>query len=489
MRRRHDDSGSALLMVLGAMTVLMIIVSVAASAAMQTAAFSRHSSDWNQALAAAEAGVDDYLARLNRDDGYWRTTDCTNVAVRRPNAGVCGWGSSTTPGWVNVPLSPRAQFHYDVVTTSTATNGTITLTSTGQVGAVKRTVQTILRRGGFGEFLYYTVYETTDPANESVYSNTTTAQAKCAHYAWEPDNPPASKPRDQSYCSNIQFVTGDVINGPVHSNDTILMNGTPVFQGAVSTSDPACQPGTDHQPKPASACYKAANGSTAPRFDKGIAYRSEIALPGSIGDLKQYVSPVTTTSGCLYTGPTRIRILAPSPSSAYSKMKVWSPYTTTGTTARCGGTKPKGVTVDVPNNNLILVQKVPSTQSHVSGPCASGFIGDGLPQQDDDNQNLSEADCGEGTLYVQGTLHGRVTMSAESNIVITGDLKYADGKTGLDSLGLIAENSVEIYHPIKATCTKTRTASARNTPTTSCRFRRAGRPGRPSRTRRCRPRS
>ena len=70
MRKPHDE-GSALLMVLGMMMVLSIIVTVAATLAMQTAAFARHSTDWNQALAAAEAGVDDYLARLNADDNYW----------------------------------------------------------------------------------------------------------------------------------------------------------------------------------------------------------------------------------------------------------------------------------------------------------------------------------------------------------------------------------------------------------------------------------
>ena len=158
---------------------------------------------------------------------------------------------------------------------------------------MKRTVSTVLRRGGFGEFLYYTVYETVDPANEAVYGlNNSTAQDKCAHYAWEPYVAGVSKPRDSNYCSDIQFVTGDKINGPLHSNDTILMSGTPRFQGTVTTSDPACKP-VNGVPRPATACYDR-NGSASPQFDKGIAYRSEVDLPTSIGDLKKNVDPAQT---------------------------------------------------------------------------------------------------------------------------------------------------------------------------------------------------
>ena len=454
MRRRLDDSGSALLMVLGAMMVLTIIVTVAGTVAIRTAAFSRHSTDWNQALAAAEAGVDDYLARLNRDDNYWHTLDCTNQAMKKPNVTACSWDASTPVGWVDVPLSPRAEFHYDVVTTSTATNGAITLTSTGRVGSVKRSVETVLRRGGFGEFLYYTVYETTDPANEAVYGlNNSTAQDKCAHYVWEPYVAGVSKPRDTSYCANIQFGSGDKINGPLHSNDTILMSGTPRFQGTVTTSDPACKP-VNGVPRPYTACYKK-NGSANPQFDKGIAYRTEVDLPTSIGDLKQYVVPsaTNTTPGCLYTGPTRIKIL-PNSSGDHSTMKVWSPWTKTGINAGCGGVSPNGQEVALPHNNLVMVQDVPSSQSlPASGKCAVGAIDGSLPQNNDYNQEYSDANCRYGTLYVEGTLHGRVTMAADNNIIITGDLKYADGKTGLDALGLIAQNSVKIYHPIKCTNT------------------------------------
>ena len=39
---------------------------------------------WQAALAAAQAGVDDYLAKLNRTDAYALTVDCSNDALKAP---------------------------------------------------------------------------------------------------------------------------------------------------------------------------------------------------------------------------------------------------------------------------------------------------------------------------------------------------------------------------------------------------------------------
>jgi hypothetical protein len=460
MRRR--DEGSALIMVLGSMTVLALFVSVALGYAMRTAHTAAHATDWNQAFSAAEAGVDDYVARLNRDDLYWRTTDCANLALRAPRTGAsppCGWGSTTTVGWLTVPGAPGVQFHYDVDVTDTAVAGTIELTSTGLAGGVTRSIQVTLRRGGFGEFLYYTVYETKDPAD---YPNPVEAMDKCTHYLWEPLTS-VSKPRSASYCGFIDFVTGDKLNGPIHSNDTIEMSGRPWFQGTVTTSLPACRP-VNGVPRPASSCYRKADSSTAPRFDKGIAYRSEVEMPDSIGDLRQYVTTGQTPHpGCLYTGPTRI-VFNPTTGSATPTMKVWSRWSKTTLNPGCGDASASWPqTVNVPQNNLIMVQDVPSSQpTPASGACAAGTIDQSgatagtFPQAGDYNQVLAEANCRYGTVLVEGTLKGRVTISADNNIVITGNLTYQGGENGTDALGLIAENSVQIYHPVTTVCKTTR---------------------------------
>ena len=89
-----------------------------------------------------------------------------------------------------------------------------------------RTVYATLRQRSFLDYLYFTDYETEDPA---LYTGSpfTAAQAQvsCAAYAY------GSNPRDPN-CVNIQFVSGDTINGPMHTNDAFMLCGTPHFNGA-----------------------------------------------------------------------------------------------------------------------------------------------------------------------------------------------------------------------------------------------------------------
>jgi len=474
MRRLHGaprhDEGSALMLVLGMMTAIAVFASVALTYATQTLAVVDRSGDNQQALSAAEAGVADYLARLNKDENYWRAPDCANQALKGPEASGCAKASA--PGWLPVPDEPRSKFHYDVGTTTTYSRGTIVLTSTGKTGKSTRTVQVNLRRGGFGEFLYYTDYETVDPANEVVYYNTTNAQKECPRYAWaNPTRPPAQVVSGDSLrrvkgCPDINFTAGDVIKGPLHSNDTIVMTGTPTFEGSVTTSRPSCR-AVDGVAPPVTSCYDV-NGSASPKFVRGIAYRDRIELNDSITDLRKYVTPgspeLRGPAGCLYTGPTRIRFL-PTTGSAPAQMRVWSNWTEAAQlNPGCGTTSTlrsaDGALLDVPDERLIYVQDKPSGQKNPSTDAckASGAIGDKLPANPGNNlyegtMYLAESDCTFGTAYVEGTLKGRVTLTTDNNIIVTGDLKYAGGETGTDALGLIAKNSVQVYHPMKVNCT------------------------------------
>lgn len=454
---KGKDEGFALLTVLVGMSILVLLLTTAltyATQSIRTVSYSRH---WNQALMAADSGISDYLARLNADDNYWlNSPDCSNVAMKAPQAGgACGWGGGTAIGWANVPGGGGSQFHYDVNTTQTPVSGTIVLTVTGRSLDETRTVQVRLLRGGFGEFLYYTVYETTDPATEAIFGlNNTQAQTRCSKYYWNGRSAYTNNP-----CTDINFVTGDVIDGPLHSNDSILMNGKPTFNGTVSTSLPTCKPVNGVKP-PASSCYRSAGSGTAPVFNRGVTYRAEITMPDSIGDLRQYVAAGASNPGCLYTGPTRIKLV--NSGGTASTMKVWSPWTKS-TNPGCGTPPLNGQSINIPNNNIIIVQDVPSTQTTpqygttpAAGSCPGGWIGDGFPlagttTTGDFSQTLNESNCRYGTLYVEGALKGRLTMAADNNIIVTGDLTYGGGTTGTDALGLIATNAVKVYHPSRCT--------------------------------------
>ncbi len=472
-RDGHLDRGSSVLLVLVTMTIIAALVTVGLNRALNTLQYSDTSDDWREALAAAESGVDDYVARLNRDDNYWRTADCNNVAIKGNPAvtgtvSSCGWGASTPLGWKTVLGSSNAAFHYDIDIRDTFVDGTIKLTSTGRVGKRTRSIQVVLRRLGFGEFLYYTVYETTDPANETVYGlDNSTAQNNCARYYWGSTTRRVSTQTTNMsnlsyYCRDINFVTGDRINGPMHSNDAILISGSPQFRGTTTTSYPSCRGATS-----SSQCYRP-NGSTSPTFSRGISYRGEIQLPTSIGDMRQYVTygagvPAANV-GCLYTGPTRI-VFQTTTGTATPMMRVWSKWsgltgggvTWSNYSAQCGTTtalqSSAGALIPVPQNKVVMVQNVPQaqTQPNTTSACTTNGIGDSLPVANDFNSTFRSAQCRYGTLYVEGQLKGRLTMTADNDIIVTGDITYNGGENGTDALGLIAENSVNIYHPVQRT--------------------------------------
>jgi hypothetical protein len=120
------------------------------------------------------------------------------------------------------------------------------------------------------------------------------------------------------------------------------------------------------------------------------------------------------------------------------------------------------VKVNVPNDQVIYVKSAAST--HI---CKGGEIDGTLPLGTYDASNTQNSytqdigmqpqdqHCGEGNAYVQGTLKGRVTVASQNSTVVTGDLRLAGTMNGSDLLGLVAANSVEVFHPVLYTYTCT----------------------------------
>ena len=51
-------------------------------------------------------------------------------------------------------------------------------------------------------------------------------------------------------------------------------------------------------------------------------------------------------------------------------------------------------------------------------------------------------------MFLKGTLKGRLTIAADDNIELIGNVAYQGGTGGSDLLGMVANNYVEIYHPV-----------------------------------------
>ncbi len=443
----RDDRGIAMIMVMASITVLALLVTAALGYALQNQPVAKHDQSWNASLAAAQAGIDDYIARLNQNDSYWQTVDCSNVALKGPNAGTntCGWNSSTAPGWLNMSSANAAlgSFHYDVDASAIYSQGVVRVTSTGKVGGVTRSVQVLVARGGATDFLYYTDFEDADPANTNAYPSGASTQCggsgpTNANYWFE----------GRSGCTEITFVSGDQLDGQVHFNDTPLMSGSPTFLKGFETSDPGCKTATGPY---YTACF---HGSATPSYNgyKPV-YAGQLNPPDNTNLFATY-------PGCQYTGDTRIKFNADGTMTVWSKK---SAGTTTG--ANCGDPTTLGtgasVTVPVPTDQVIYVKNA-STQAK----CTAGQIGDGLPLANDVNLNVSTFYCGNGNAWVEGTLKGRVTLAVQNNLMVTGDLLLVNtpagsAPTGPDMLGLVAANSVVIYHPVNSSGTSLTTINDR----------------------------
>jgi hypothetical protein len=414
-RSRAGEDGVAMITVMMIVLVLTLLMVASITYAVQSEPLSRRDQDWNAALAAAQAGVDDYLYRLQQDDDYYLHSS-TNPPTPA-NAAFTGW--RTIPGPANQGL-----FHYSVDITRFGSQGVVQLTSTGRVRGEQRTIRASLRRRGFLDYLYLTDFESLDPQS-GYYSDPAAATAACSTYWWS--TPPRPGPPT---CVRISFATGDTINGPLHSNDTISINGSPRFNGEATTGytgTMSCPPSGTYTYR----WYSSSCGDT-PQFLSGDPETAPLlTLPTSNTAIKTETDRAAGKTGCLYNGPTRIEL------NASGTMTVTSPFTTSPSYASCVGSN-----VALPTNGVIYVQNVPTLQV---ATCTGSQNRLGYPIAAD----VTTYPCRTGDVFLSGTLRGQLTIAAENNIVIVANTTYSSAGAGSnDLLGLIANQFVQVYHPV-----------------------------------------
>jgi hypothetical protein len=410
----RDECGFALATVMIISMVLSMLALATVNYAVGSQNISHYDQNWNAALAAAEAGIDDYIFRLGENGNYWQY----NAGNLPPD------GNLAFTSYVQVAgTTTDAKFRYDVDTSTIAQTGLVTLTSTGRVGNSARTVRVSLRRRSFLDYLYFTNYETIDPAMYTGSPFTPAqAQTQCALYYYTGRNPS---------CSNIIFVSTDKLNGPMHTNDAFMVCGTPNFLGDTSTSWTGAN----------GLMYRDGCPTSHPVFANpgDPAYAVPLTMPPSDTSIK--LQTAAGTGGCLYTGPTRIKLLA------NGTMTVKSPFSKNTNNAAC----PKnGATGALPTNGVIYVQNVPSTPSdpNYTNGCPYNVNGRAHPLGMPIANDLTTYGCRNGDVFIEGTLKGQLTIASENNIDITWNLQYNGGVAGTDLLGLIADNYVEVYHPV-----------------------------------------
>lgn len=487
LRRRVDgDEGAALVLVLGTMVILTMFALTSLGLVMGAMKPTRVDQDSKRAFAAAQAGVDDFIARSNSNDTYYKNvaTDTSNLAIAPTPAAPRG---ATVPGSrVN-----DQTFRYRMLSsvTEVAQTGTIRLEVTGYAtnksDVVSRKVIANLRPDSFLNYIYVTNYEVQDPelyANRLglfyatlnnqlylFYANPYQVKTQCQDYYYgnrknarwrvNPTNPntslwrvpansngtPIAGVNPSEYtggsfsgnvydfnCQEIQWTGGDIVQGPLHSNDALQINGAVRFQDIKTETSWNTNPANGHLWW---------GGYTNDLPDNQPVYEAPLVMPSDNSELQ---TVATTSDGCTYSGATRITLVG-------NKMQVWSPGTTVAAANANGATCLSSNRTDLLNVPKVIFVKDRATSCSpgvVNGTTGVGFPLTALGENPTYGRDNPDFSCDKGDVYVQGTFSGATTIAASHDVVITGDIRYASGVTGTDVLGLIANRNAWVYHPV-----------------------------------------
>lgn len=408
---RGGDAGQALLFVVIALALLVSVPFAIATTTVDQLPQTTRNLNWDAAYEAAQAGLNDYLQHLDADESY--------AQYSRSNAD----GNPAFSGWVQLSTTPIEYYSY----APTVQSGLIALTVSGRAGngptAVVRTFAYSIRPATTLNDVYWSNYETIDPTVAATEPHEPADNAYCATHYGEPSTdsypngpsggvtiPAIGPPND---CV-VQFYSGDVLDGPVFSDDTFRMCGTPQFLASVLSGNSY-----------SSSIYTTAPGSCTP------------------------VNPATT-----FLGPAPQTAENAPPQTATADQ---TPAMNHGCYIAGGGNTTTNVTMSLSVSGSTTTVTWSGTGASVqnagsnTNDCASPILVSSL------SSGLIYVN---GSITVSGTMTGALDIVAgtnsttPANITVAGNLTYpaahiATAANGLESdpddvLGLIANNSVEV---------------------------------------------
>lgn len=455
-RRLHPaaEAGQALVIVLGIVGMvtagtLALVQDTTQQQTMVSLASLQHES-----FQAMQAGINEYLSAANTNPDF---VTCSHA---NQGTGFCAnalqFGSwSAVPG-VSPTDGPPAWYWLGNPTIN-ASAATVSLSVVGAAGypsgyAYQQGSLTLSALNDFLLNVLYIHYDQIDPLVLDPTGTSTNPGPTCGLYGattavneWTGavQSKTANSLGPSSQCTPVDFITGDSLDGSVWVADSVFVCGSPSFQAlhteyqAQTIADP--NGGCTNQP------------TVGPGSTFGSATASE-TLPTTDGTL----ASLAAAHGCLFQGPTDIVL-------AGNQMSVYSPDTpvsqsggdganSSGNQAGCVPNTPNA-DQPIPANGVIYVQNCPASNSTCTASGAYDPM-NGLGETGSSGPTMGDA-------LVQGTLASPLTIATDNNVIIDGNLCYS-GASGCNSapssyamLGLVAQNFVELNHPLQQTCTQT----------------------------------
>jgi hypothetical protein len=438
----RGERGFSMFLVVVGMLVTAMFVAAGFAAANGDLRLSVESKERKVAYAAAEAGLGFYLKELRENPDVWTQCDqvsAPNVDEENPiNQQWNGGAPEDDPRrWRKIPgvsaeytieLLHRPGYTAcgeDQASIVDMSNGTFKIRVTGRAAEDRRTKRSIVvtfRREGFLKFVYFTVYENTDPQALPSASARAAAQLNCADRY--------RSARDPDYCGaiEIQFPTGDAINGPLHTNDENLsICGSPKF-GREKYKD-GSDAGNDtievSGPAPGHQRHNSGCGNTPQIFTPTGKFTPEVEQLDLPPDNQELVN-VADNGGRLYSGKTIVRLKR-------TVMDV--------TNFAPNGTATTSLNVAWPSNGVLYVKN-------------NGVCNGEIPTE---ARYVESAAC--GNVYVSGEYSKPLTIAAANDVIVRptagatllngstdGDIKKVDDSDA--TLGLIANNFVRVGHKV-----------------------------------------
>ncbi len=391
-----------------------------------------------QAYEAAKAGIDDYAYHLHANNSYWIT--CDNVADKPSAVNQVG----STEKRRTVPGTTGAEYAIELLPSTTQTTykkcdekhptesmiqskdplkGTFRIRSTGFAGKAEASVVATFKPGSFLDYVYFTQRETSDPATYGEETLVKAAEKQCSKTIKE-ERYAVEYLSGKGYCDTISFVTGDFINGPMHTNDAFVICGSPTLGG--SAADPVEVSGP---PKGWFSTYEIPNsGSSCSGTNENFkgtftANSAVLTPPPSNQELSTIAEPKFHFKG-------QVRICL-----SGKNMMVLTYSETSTCSAPVGTPLYNG---SIPANGVVYIE---------NGTCSTKYSPFNVTYE------VTAETSGCGDAFIQGTYSGQLTIATYNNIIVTGNLCMESCESelplqGEGVLGLVANNFVRIYHPI-----------------------------------------
>jgi Tfp pilus assembly protein PilX len=429
-RRLRSERGFSMFLVIMALFMLSMFVAAAFAAANGDLPLTGVSKDRKTAYAAAEAGLNYYATQVHEDPDYWthcENVDPPNATEKNPVNTVWNGVGGDPRRWRNV-TGAGAQYTIEILPANGAAacvdgkqstvldqkTGTFRIRVTGRASAtskVKRSLIATFKRQGFLDYLYYTNYEDLDPQALTTQTARDQADAYCAGlYRWE--RPRSTAPKSFGGCQEINWISGDGVAGPMHSNDSLLVCNSPTF-GRDANDKVEVVP-TVNARVPASGCVDKVN-----MLGQWRTGATKLLPPTNDQPLKA----IAQNGGYLFSGRTIIYLNG-------ANMTVTD----------ASGTK----TEAFPSNGVVYVQNSSTGTCNVQYPVAVDYT-------------VDDSAC--GNVYVSGSYSSSLTIAADNDVIIAptagGALNWNSAaenitmQQGSDAvLGLIANRFVRVGHAV-----------------------------------------